>query len=88
VAGNAAEDRGETNLTGRLPVLYCPSVLQIGSGNTSERIRTYNFPSSRITDHRINLSLFGLERMFNGEMLGEIIEELNKDERRKQLQAL
>ncbi len=48
---------------------------QVGSGDRSERIRTYNFPQSRVTDHRINLTLHKLDRVLNGE-LDEIIEAL------------
>lgn len=63
-------------------------ISQVGSGNTSERIRTYNFPSARITDHRINLSMFGMEKMLNGELLDEFIVELLKNDRRIQLQNI
>ncbi len=49
---------------------------QIGSGDRSERIRTYNFPQGRITDHRINLTLYKLEPVLAGEALDEIIEPL------------
>lgn len=48
---------------------------QIGSGDRSERIRTYNFPQGRVTDHRINLTLFKLEQFLNGNM-DEIIDAL------------
>ena len=48
---------------------------QIGSGDRSERIRTYNFPQSRITDHRINLTLYKLEQVLNGS-LDELIDAL------------
>lgn len=48
---------------------------QVGSGDRSERIRTYNFPQNRVTDHRINLTLYKLEYVMQGE-LGEIIESL------------
>ena len=52
--------------------------LQVGSGDRSERIRTYNFPQGRITDHRINLTLYKLDRVLEGE-LGDIIEPLIAD---------
>lgn len=48
---------------------------QIGSGDRSERIRTYNFPQSRVTDHRINLTLYKLEQILNG-ALDELIDAL------------
>jgi len=41
---------------------------QVGSGDRSERIRTYNFPQNRVTDHRINLTLYNLDRVIEGEM--------------------
>tara|TARA_B110001454_G_C12718670_1_gene433705 strand:- start:156 stop:1202 length:1047 start_codon:yes stop_codon:yes gene_type:complete len=50
---------------------------QIGSGDRSERIRTYNFPQGRVTDHRINLTLYKLEQILNAEGLDEIITSLN-----------
>lgn len=49
---------------------------QVGSGDRSERIRTYNFPQGRVTDHRINLTLYKLDRVITGECLDEIIEPL------------
>ena len=49
---------------------------QIGSGDRSERIRTYNFPQGRVTDHRINLTLYKLPEVIEGEALGEIIDAL------------
>jgi peptide chain release factor 1 len=49
---------------------------QVGSGDRSERIRTYNFPQGRVTDHRINLTLYNLPKVMEGEGLGEIIDAL------------
>jgi peptide chain release factor 1 len=49
---------------------------QVGSGDRSERIRTYNFPQGRCTDHRINLTLYKLEKVLNGEALDEMIDAL------------
>ena len=50
---------------------------KIGSGDRSERIRTYNFPQGRVTDHRINLTLHKLNEFMGGEIFDEIIENLN-----------
>jgi len=49
---------------------------QVGSGDRSERIRTYNFPQGRVTDHRIELTLYKLPQILEGEALGEIIDAL------------
>jgi peptide chain release factor 1 len=49
---------------------------QVGSGDRSERIRTYNFPQGRVTEHRINLTLYKLPQVIEGEALGEIIDAL------------
>src|SRR5580658_3761951 len=49
---------------------------QVGSGDRSERIRTYNFPQARVTEHRINLTLYKLPQILEGEALGEIIDAL------------
>jgi peptide chain release factor 1 len=59
---------------------------QVGSGDRSERIRTYNFPQSRVTDHRINLTLHKLERVLDGE-LDEIIEALTAHDQAQRLAA-
>ena len=56
----------------------------VGSGDRSERIRTYNFPQNRVTDHRINLTLHKLDLVLAGE-LDEIVDELVADERAEQL---
>jgi len=49
---------------------------QVGSGDRSERIRTYNFPQGRLTDHRINLTLYKLDKVMTGEALDEVIDAL------------
>ena len=49
---------------------------QIGSGDRSERIRTYNFPQGRVTDHRINLTLHKLDEFMQGEIFEEMVENL------------
>jgi peptide chain release factor 1 len=49
---------------------------QVGSGDRSERIRTYNFPQARVTDHRINLTLYKLPQVMEGEALSEVIDAL------------
>ncbi len=49
---------------------------QVGTGDRSERIRTYNFPQGRVTDHRINLTLYKIDKVVNGEALDEIIDAL------------
>ena len=51
---------------------------QVGSGDRSERIRTYNFPQGRLTDHRINLTLYSLGQVMQGD-LDEIISALQSD---------
>ena len=51
---------------------------QIGTGDRSEKIRTYNYPQDRITDHRIKLSLHGLPKIMDGELL-PLITELEKE---------
>jgi peptide chain release factor 1 len=59
---------------------------QVGSGDRSQRIRTYNFPQGRMTDHRINLTLYSLDRLIEGEGLDEVIDALTT-ERQAQLLA-
>src|SRR5690606_7781170 len=60
---------------------------QVGSGDRSERIRTYNFPQGRVTDHRINLTLYKLDRVMEGE-LDELIDALISDHQAKLLTEL
>jgi peptide chain release factor 1 len=59
----------------------------IGSGDRSERIRTYNFPQGRVTDHRINLTLYKIDRIMDGE-LDEIVAALQAEHQSEQLSAL
>ena len=61
--------------------------LLVGSGDRSERIRTYNFPQGRVTDHRINLTLYQLDRVIAGE-LGEVVDPLVAEFQAEQLTAL
>jgi peptide chain release factor 1 len=61
--------------------------LQVGSGDRSERIRTYNFPQGRVTDHRINLTLYKLDRVMMGE-LDEVFDALIADHQSKLLAAV
>jgi peptide chain release factor 1 len=58
---------------------------QVGSGDRSERIRTYNFPQGRVTDHRINLTLYKLPQVIAGEALGELVESLTTEHQAAQL---
>jgi peptide chain release factor 1 len=60
----------------------------VGSGDRSERIRTYNFPQSRVTDHRINLTLHRLPEILEGAGLGELIDALIAEDQAKRLAAL
>ena len=60
----------------------------VGSGDRSERIRTYNFPQGRVTDHRINLTLYKLDRILAGDDLGEIIEALITEDQAGRLAEL
>ncbi len=60
---------------------------QIGSGDRSEKIRTYNFPQNRVTDHRINKTVYRLDAVMNGD-LDEFIEELAATDQAEQLQAV
>ena len=61
--------------------------VQVGSGDRSERIRTYNFPQGRVTDHRIKLTLYKIEKVIAGEALGEIIDALVSEENARRLAA-
>ena len=59
---------------------------QVGTGERSEKVRTYNFPQDRITDHRVNLTVHNVEKVLGGE-LDELTGALEADERRRALEA-
>ena len=61
---------------------------QIGSGDRSERIRTYNFPQGRVTDHRIGLTMHKLEAVLEGEALDEIVDALTTEDQAARLAAV
>ena len=59
----------------------------IGSGDRSDRIRTYNFPQGRLTDHRINLTLYKLQAIMDGD-LGDVVQALQQAREAEQLEEL
>jgi peptide chain release factor 1 len=61
---------------------------QVGSGDRSERIRTYNFPQGRVSDHRVNLTLYKIDKVMSGEALDEIIDALLAEDRAARLVAV
>ena len=61
---------------------------QVGSGDRSERIRTYNFPQGRVTDHRVSLTLYKLDRVLLGEALDEVIDPLIAEDQAARLAAI
>ena len=61
---------------------------QVGTGDRSERIRTYNFPQGRVTDHRINLTLYDLDRVLSGDSLDKIIDALIAEDEAARLSEL
>ena len=61
---------------------------QVGSGDRSERVRTYNYPQGRVTDHRIGLTLYKLEKVIAGEALDEVIEALIAEDQASRLAAI
>ena len=60
---------------------------QIGTGERSEKVRTYNYPQNRVTDHRINYSSHNLENVLDGDM-DDILDALVQDERDRRLKAV
>ena len=61
---------------------------QIGSGDRSDRVRTYNFPQNRLTDHRINLTLYNLDKVVTGEALSEVLDALVAEDQAARLAEL
>ncbi len=61
---------------------------QVGTGDRSERIRTYNFPQGRVSEHRINLTLYKIDKVMSGEALDEIIEALIRQDQAERLAEL
>ena len=61
---------------------------KIGTGDRSERIRTYNFPQGRVTDHRINLTLHKLEEFMEGEIFDEFVENLSLQAQQEELNKI
>ena len=61
--------------------------MQIGSGDRSERIRTYNYPQGRVTDHRINLTLYKLDEILEGD-IGELIDALKSADQKKKIEKI
>jgi peptide chain release factor 1 len=53
----------------------------VGLGHLNEKIRTYNWPNNRITDHRLGVTKYGIDKMLSGELLEEFIDELIEQER-------
>ena len=61
---------------------------KIGTGDRSERIRTYNFPQGRVTDHRINLTLHKLEEFMEGEIFDDMVESLSLQAQQDELNKI
>jgi len=61
---------------------------QVGSGDRSERIRTYNFPQGRVTDHRINLTLYKIDEVMNGDGVDELVDALTSEDQAAKMAAM
>ena len=59
--------------------------VQVGRGDRSERIRTYNFPQNRITDHRINMTIYNLEEVLQEAKLDQFIDALTADDQARKI---
>jgi len=66
----------------------CAAPRQIGSGERSEKIRTYNVPQDRVTDHRIDLTVHGVEAVLNGDSLDRLVDALAADAEARALSEL
>lgn len=60
----------------------------VGSGDRSQKVRTYNYPENRVTDHRIGLTLYALDRIISGDRLGDVIDALLTEDQSRRLAAL
>ena len=61
---------------------------QIGSGDRSQKVRTYNFPENRVSDHRINLTLYSLDKIITGDKLDDVIKALIAEDQARKLAAM
>ncbi|MGB3624882.1 MAG: peptide chain release factor-like protein, partial [Henriciella sp.] len=61
---------------------------QIGSGDRSQKVRTYNFPENRVSDHRINLTLYSLDKVITGDKLDDVIKTLIAEDQARKLAAM
>lgn len=61
---------------------------QIGTGDRSQKVRTYNYPENRVTDHRIGLTLYSLDKIITGDKLNDVVEALITEDRARKLAAM
>ena len=61
---------------------------QVGSGDRSEKIRTYNYPENRVTDHRIGLTLYALDKIIAGDKLEDVVDALMTEDQARRLAAM
>lgn len=60
----------------------------VGSGDRSQKVRTYNYPENRVTDHRIGLTLYSLDRIVAGDKLNDVVEALITEDQSRKLAAM